>query len=136
MRTSPQRFSTDKLINLTKEERDVIYCIACELTDNEIAMRLHIAKDTVKSRTRNIYRKFNLRNRVGAVILGYELGILKPSNSEQFRNVEYSPIDHTSRICLPVCQQDMKEIEALADLLARRMKKYLHTEAMSRQWEQ
>ncbi|WP_237710919.1 response regulator transcription factor, partial [Saccharopolyspora spinosa] len=136
MRTSPQRFSTDKLINLTKEERDVIYCIACELTDNEIAMRLHIAKDTVKSRLGNIYRKFNLRNRVGAVILGYELGILKPSHAEQFRNAEYSPIDHTSRICLPVCQQDMKEIEALADLLARRMKKYLHTEAMSRQWEQ
>ncbi|QIZ37507.1 LuxR C-terminal-related transcriptional regulator [Saccharopolyspora sp. ASAGF58] len=136
MRTSPQRFSTDKLINLTKGERDVIYCIACELTDNEIAMRLFISKDTVKSRLCSIYRKFNLRNRVGAVILGYELGILKPSNVEQFRNAEDSPIDDTSRICLPVRQQDMKEIEALVDLLARRMRKYLLTEAMSRQWEQ
>ncbi|MGI8309053.1 response regulator transcription factor [Saccharopolyspora hattusasensis] len=136
MRTSPQRFSTDKLINLTKAERDVIYCVACELTDDEIAMRLYISKDTVKSRLGNIYRKFNLRNRVGAVILGYELGILTPSYSEQFRNAEDSPIDHTSHICLPVRQQDMKEMEALADLIARRMKKYLLTEAMSPQWEQ
>ncbi|MGI8312436.1 LuxR C-terminal-related transcriptional regulator [Saccharopolyspora hattusasensis] len=136
MRTSPQKFSIDELINLTKEERDVIYCVACELTDSEIAMRLYISKDTVKSRLCNIYRKFNLRNRVGAVILGYELGILKSSNVEQFRNAENSPIDDTSRICLPVRQRDMKEIEALVDLLARRMKKYLLTEAMSRQWEQ
>ncbi|QIZ39090.1 hypothetical protein FDZ84_37115 [Saccharopolyspora sp. ASAGF58] len=29
-------------------------------------MRLYISKDTVKSRLCNIYRKFNLRNRVGA----------------------------------------------------------------------
>ncbi|MGI8306487.1 response regulator transcription factor [Saccharopolyspora hattusasensis] len=136
MRTSPQRFSTDELINLTKGERDVIYCIACELTDNEIAMRLYISKDTVKSRLGSIYRKFNLRNRVGAVILGYELGILKASHAEQFRNAEDSPIDHTSRICLPVRRQDVKEMEALADLLARHMKKYLVTETMSRQWEQ
>ncbi|WP_371812871.1 response regulator transcription factor [Saccharopolyspora sp. ASAGF58] len=89
------------------------HCIACELTDNEIGMRLYISKDTVKSRLGSIYRKFNLRNRVGAVILGYELGILKPSHSEQFRNPEDSPIDHTSRIC-PVRQQDMKAMEALA----------------------
>ncbi|QIZ38895.1 response regulator transcription factor [Saccharopolyspora sp. ASAGF58] len=130
MRNSPQRFSTDELINLTKGERDVIYCIACELTDSEIAMRLFISKDTVKSRLGGLYRKFNLRNRVGAVILGYELGILKPSNVEQFRNVESSTSDHTSRICLPVRQQDMKEMEALVDLLARRVKRHLLTEAM------
>jgi DNA-binding NarL/FixJ family response regulator len=51
-------------VRLSKREREVIDLIAEGLSNKEIARRLHIATDTVKSHVHNILEKLALHNRL------------------------------------------------------------------------
>jgi ATP/maltotriose-dependent transcriptional regulator MalT len=46
------------------------------LSDEEIAGKLHLATETVKTHLQNIYRKLNTKGRIGAVKEARRLGIL------------------------------------------------------------
>lgn len=48
--------------NLTKREKQVMFLIADELTNQQIANRLHISKRTVEGHRKNILKKLKLKN--------------------------------------------------------------------------
>jgi LuxR family maltose regulon positive regulatory protein len=61
---------------LSERELEVLQLIAQGLTNPEIASRLFVAVNTVKSHTRNIYGKLGVHNRTKAVARARALGIL------------------------------------------------------------
>ena len=63
----------DPLDQLSPRERDVFACITAGLSNSEIGEALHLSTATVKTHVNRIFAKLHLRDRVHAVILGYEL---------------------------------------------------------------
>ncbi|ETT37452.1 response regulator transcription factor [Paenibacillus sp. FSL H7-0942] len=62
--------------SLTATEREVLNRIALEMTNKEIAQDLAISPRTVEYHITSITQKFGVKSRVGAVVKGYQAGIL------------------------------------------------------------
>jgi DNA-binding NarL/FixJ family response regulator len=63
-------------IALTSRERDIIRLVARGLRNGEVARKLFISEETVKTHLNNIFRKLNLRDRVELTLYAVRIGLI------------------------------------------------------------
>ncbi len=67
-----------RLGELTPREHEVFVLLAGGATNAEIARALHLGETTVKTHVSRVLTKIGARDRTQAVVLAYELGVVRP----------------------------------------------------------
>ena len=77
-RRPPTKASVRVTDELTARELEVLRLLASGLSNSEIAYELHVSSTTVKTHVARVLMKLGLRDRVQAVVVAYESGLVTP----------------------------------------------------------
>jgi DNA-binding NarL/FixJ family response regulator len=78
---SADTVDAERLKALSPREAEVFALLARGLSNREVAAHLYVGETTVKTHVTRILTKLDLRDRIQAVVLAYEAGVVTPGHS-------------------------------------------------------
>jgi DNA-binding NarL/FixJ family response regulator len=73
------------LASLTERKVEILRLVAMGLSNSEIAQKLFLSHATIKTHIAHLNKKRGLRDRVSAVVLAYESGLVRPGSTPGLR---------------------------------------------------